>query len=55
MENIADSFNYSEEQRKVLNDLLGALLSEQTTNDYMINLVRTALDYGFYLTDERNN
>ena len=55
MENIADKFNYAEEQQKVLYDLLNELLAEQTTNEYVINLVKTAIDYGLYLTDERNN
>jgi hypothetical protein len=55
MGNIADEFNYSEMQKDVLKELLEALLAEQTQNDYLINLVKEAIDYGFYLTDERTN
>jgi len=53
MGNIADEFDYAQLQMGILNQLRGALLAEQTQNEYMINLVDTAIDYGFYLRDER--
>jgi hypothetical protein len=53
MVNPADSFDYALLQKEVLLQLKGALEAEQTRNEYMINLVNTALDYSFYLSDER--
>jgi hypothetical protein len=53
MVNPADSFDYALLQKEVLLQLKGALEAEQTRNDYLINLVDTAIDYGFYLSDER--
>lgn len=54
MGNFADELDYAELQRETLNQLRGALLAEQTRNDYLINLVDTAIDYAFYLTDDRH-
>jgi hypothetical protein len=53
MVNPADSFDYALLQKEVLLQLKNALEAEQTRNEYMINLVNTALDYLFYLSDER--
>jgi hypothetical protein len=49
----ADNLDYAVLQKETLNQLKGALLAEQTRNEYLINLVDTAIDYSFYLTDER--
>jgi hypothetical protein len=53
MVNPADSFDYALLQKEVLLQLKGALEAESATNEYLINLVDTAIDYGFYLSDER--
>jgi hypothetical protein len=45
--------DYAVQMRETLNQLLGALLSEQTRNEYLINLTNTAIDYLFYLEDNR--
>ena len=51
----ADTFDYAELQKETLNQLRGAinLLDQLPQQDYLLNLVDTAIDYGFYLTDER--
>jgi len=53
MVNPADSFDYALLQKEVLLQLKGALESDHSTKEYLINLVDTAIDYGFYLSDER--
>ena len=53
MVNPADNFDYALLQKEVLLQLKGALEAESATNEYLINLVDTAIDYGFYLSDER--
>jgi hypothetical protein len=53
MVNPANDFDYALLQKEVLLQLKGALESESATKEYLINLVDTALDYGFYLSDER--
>jgi len=45
--------DYAVQMKETLNQLLGALLSEQTRNEYLINLTNTAIDYLFYLEDNR--
>lgn len=49
----ADTFDYAELQKGVLIQLKSALSAVDTPDEYLLNLVNTALDYGFYLTDER--
>jgi len=45
--------DYSVLMKETLNQIQGALLSEQTRNEYLLNLVNTAIDYLFYLEDNR--
>jgi hypothetical protein len=45
--------DYAVQMRETLNQLLGALLAEQERNEYLINLTQTAIDYLFYLEDNR--
>ena len=45
--------DYSVMMRETLNELRGALIAEQTQNEYLINLTNTAIDYLFYLEDNR--
>lgn len=45
--------DYAVLMRETLNELRGALLTDQTQNEYLINLTNTAIDYLFYLEDNR--
>ena len=45
--------DYAILMRETLNELRGALLTDQTQNEYLINLTNTAIDYLFYLEDNR--
>jgi hypothetical protein len=45
--------DYAVMMKDTLNQILGALLAEQTQNEYLISLTRTAMDYLFYLEDNR--
>ena len=45
--------DYAVLMRETLNELRGALLTGQTQNEYLINLTNTAIDYLFYLEDNR--
>jgi len=45
--------DYAVMMKEVLNQTLGTLLAEQPQNEYLIGLTRTAMDYLFYLEDNR--
>lgn len=54
MGNIADDFDYSLMQKETLSRLRDEILLGDTKNkEHLLNLVDTAIDYGFYLSDER--
>lgn len=45
--------DYAVMMKEILNQTLGTLLAEQPQNEYLIGLTRTAMDYLFYLEDNR--
>lgn len=53
MGNFADELDYALLQKDTLMQLKGALESGQQTKEYMLNLVDTAIDYNYYLRDDR--
>jgi hypothetical protein len=45
--------DYAVMMKDTLNQILGTLLAEQPQSEYLIGLTRTAMDYLFYLEDNR--
>ena len=54
MGNIADEFDYALMQKETLSRLRDEILLSNINNkEHLLNLTDTAIDYGFYLSDER--
>jgi hypothetical protein len=49
----ANTFDYALMQKETLLQLKGALSADVASTEYVLNLVNTAIDYNFYLVDER--
>lgn len=54
MGNIADELNYSELQKETLLQIKGLIESKYPTDEYLLNLIETSIDYNFYLQDEKS-
>jgi len=49
----SSTIDYATLQKETLNQLRGALsVLDVPEKDYLLNLVDTAIDYGFYLVDD---